>query len=812
MAQFKQWFTQDLTESIVVQHCESVMFTGDDNGAVVGVRLFDGGSAYSSGGTVSGAVKRSDGGLVPLTGTLSGNAASVVIPAAALAYPGPIGVHVVLTQGGSTTTVLKAIYSVDDNSGAAVDPGTIIPSINDLITAINNAVASIPSDYSALLHTLAPDFSASTAYAAGDYVWYNGTLYRFGTGHAAGSWVGTDATATVIGDSLSALRFSLEDIGHYNYACDANKQETTTAGVTFTADGNEYTAVGTTGSSGVCSYALFNERQLKTFERGKTYHFVLENSTDDIYLQLYKYVSGSLVGVNFSFSDSWITIPSDADGIQLRIRVSNGKTVNNTVLLKIYGGYTPEELLEAIDALSISVDEKLAKKLGFVRVLNSSDDLNTFQETGAYLWLSSSHPTNIPNASSNSIMIVIHAFGPAGFVLQTVHTNSGKMYQRMMGSPSTGWLRWFEISAGSGGGGTTIENTYNITTSPTITTDANGWLQSVDTNTSSETGKTDMTGPIMSMLSSTGYCHLGPGIFYVSGNIDMPDGSELCGCGDKTIIRLLQSVQDGYCVKIKSNCLIKDVCFSGSYSTITPTTEGARTAIRFSANSDGSTDGATAYGSDHCKIDNVWIRNFSGSGILCHNTTQNYAKGLYASNLYVFNCYIGIDIDYLSEFNKFVNTCIAWCNYGCVNNGGNNTFSACTFHARSIGFRVDGTKPNSAHGIITGCTFAHIGSNAGVAIEIDSSTNGFVIDGCQIWYNSLNFVSSYGIVVSNCEFGRGTTGAGATITINGGGTVLFNGCMFMNDSTYPPDITITNNSKVRFNGCYGSLSGNAITA
>ena len=206
MAQFKQWFDQDFTEEIKVRHCESVMFTGDDNGAVVGVCLYENGAPYSAGGTVTGAVKRSDGGLVALAGTLSGNAASVVIPAAALACPGPIGVHIILTQGGSTTTVLKAIYSVDDNNGVAVDPGTIIPNINDLITAINAAVASIPSDYTARLHTLAPDFSTSTAYTAGDYVWYNGTLYRFTANHAAGAWAGTDAMAAVIGNDVSELR------------------------------------------------------------------------------------------------------------------------------------------------------------------------------------------------------------------------------------------------------------------------------------------------------------------------------------------------------------------------------------------------------------------------------------------------------------------------------------------------------------------------------------------------------------------------------------------------------------------------------
>ena len=171
MAQFKQWFEQDFTDDIVVRHCESVMFTGDDKGAVVGVRLYDNGTPYSGGGGVAGAVKRSDGGLVALTGTISGNAASVTIPAAALAYPGPIGIRVVLTQGGSTTTVLKVIYSVDDNAGTPVDPGNIVPSYEELLgeidamrtataaanTAANNAntaAANVENNYNALKNVI----------------------------------------------------------------------------------------------------------------------------------------------------------------------------------------------------------------------------------------------------------------------------------------------------------------------------------------------------------------------------------------------------------------------------------------------------------------------------------------------------------------------------------------------------------------------------------------------------------------------------------------------------------------------------------
>lgn len=138
MAQFKQWFEQDFTDKIEIHHCESVMFTGDDKGALVGVRLYDNGVAYSGGGAVTGAVKRLDGGRVVLTGTLSGNAASVVIPAAALAYAGPIGVQIILTVGSQKTTVLKAIYNVDDTSGVAVDPGELVPDIDELLAEIEN--------------------------------------------------------------------------------------------------------------------------------------------------------------------------------------------------------------------------------------------------------------------------------------------------------------------------------------------------------------------------------------------------------------------------------------------------------------------------------------------------------------------------------------------------------------------------------------------------------------------------------------------------------------------------------------------------
>ena len=158
MAQFKQWFEQDFTEKIEIRHCESVMFTGDDQGTIVGVYLYDNGTPYSSGGTVMGYVKRSDGGVVVLTGAISGNAASIVLPAAALAYAGPIGVQITLAQGGQTTTVLKVIYAVDDISGIAVDPGELIPSLPELVAAAEAALTAIETKGEQVLASIPDDY------------------------------------------------------------------------------------------------------------------------------------------------------------------------------------------------------------------------------------------------------------------------------------------------------------------------------------------------------------------------------------------------------------------------------------------------------------------------------------------------------------------------------------------------------------------------------------------------------------------------------------------------------------------------------
>ena len=41
----------------------------------------------------------------------------------------------------------------------------------------------------------AREFSSSTAYASGDFVLYEGMLYKFTAAHSAGAWTGSDVAA-----------------------------------------------------------------------------------------------------------------------------------------------------------------------------------------------------------------------------------------------------------------------------------------------------------------------------------------------------------------------------------------------------------------------------------------------------------------------------------------------------------------------------------------------------------------------------------------------------------------------------------------
>ena len=238
MARMETWLEQDLKKPLNVRMLTGNLFSMDNEGNLIGVTVLDGGEPATLGGSVSANVIRSDGGTVAVTGTLEDNQAYVILPQAAYAVPGLVTIIIKLTSSGVITTLAAMTAIVYRTSTAtAIDPGTIIPSIQTLIDSIDTAVASIPADYSSLWTTLAPAFSSSTAYTAGQYVTNDGKMYRFIKDHAAGSWASGDVTEVKIGNDLSKLidnTHNLWSYGDISGTKSVNKQFTFTAGQKYT--------------------------------------------------------------------------------------------------------------------------------------------------------------------------------------------------------------------------------------------------------------------------------------------------------------------------------------------------------------------------------------------------------------------------------------------------------------------------------------------------------------------------------------------------------------------------------------------------
>lgn len=402
-----------------------------------------------------------------------------------------------------------------------------------------------------------------------------------------------------------------------------------------------------------------------------------------------------------------------------------------------------------------------------------SCDLNTLTEGNHfYLLIDSQEYSNLPLQSLKAGFLQV--IQSSNWGLQIFYELKGSKVWKRTFSNGTITSEWVQMGGGDGNiynvtqeiNRDTISNTYNITTSPSITTDTNNYIQAVDTLSTPESSATDMTGPIMSMLNSTGHCKLGPGVFYVSGNINMPDGSSIEGCGNKTIVRLLSSINSGYILRIQQYNTVKDIHFSGGTSLPSNlytdgTNMGSRHAIYMIGNADGQE--ATQRATVQCIITNCWFDNFDGSAFYAHNTGGGIHNSVIFSDSHIEHCRVGLNIDYYNEYAKYSNLVIFQCYYACINNGGNNIFTGCTFHG-VVGWLTDNSnndKSNNQHGSCVGCTFNHIDNmnnpsvlGNGKAVHIINGVAGFIFTGCQLWYGNVYIENSQGVQFSDCLFGN----------------------------------------------------------
>lgn len=170
-------------------------------------------------------------------------------------------------DNAAASALVSEGYAVGKQNGAAVASGSPYYQNN---ASYHASQAAASAAMSAAMTGLAPAFSTSTAYSAGDYVLYNGTLYRFTSAHAAGAWTGSDAVAATLGPDVSLLKsdLNIDEIvftdGYYlkniNNSIDISNPVVSTTGYKYAlvacSEGDVFTVSGTSGANYPIAWAF----------------------------------------------------------------------------------------------------------------------------------------------------------------------------------------------------------------------------------------------------------------------------------------------------------------------------------------------------------------------------------------------------------------------------------------------------------------------------------------------------------------------------------------------------------------------------
>ena len=136
--------TDDLTGHIILGENlahEFVIYGVDGEGQKVAIT-----------GTITASVLRADGGTVWLNGgTLVDGEAHITLNQQCYTIPGRIIISIYAASGDAFTCIYCGVANCNRNhSDTSLDPGTIMPSVADLIAHIDAVRAGIPADYSSL--------------------------------------------------------------------------------------------------------------------------------------------------------------------------------------------------------------------------------------------------------------------------------------------------------------------------------------------------------------------------------------------------------------------------------------------------------------------------------------------------------------------------------------------------------------------------------------------------------------------------------------------------------------------------------------
>lgn len=186
-----------------IEDLQGSAFTSEDGGHTFQISGIDSnGNHLALTGSVAAIFLRPDQTSVALSGAANSGVVSVTLTDECYGVPGRFGLVIFLTSDGNKTAIYSCVGNVARSSTDAVAPG-VTADVVDLINQIEAVVATIPAGYYELWKTFAPIFNTQTSYVAGEYVTYNGHMYRFTAAHPAGSFTTADCVQVNIAGELN---------------------------------------------------------------------------------------------------------------------------------------------------------------------------------------------------------------------------------------------------------------------------------------------------------------------------------------------------------------------------------------------------------------------------------------------------------------------------------------------------------------------------------------------------------------------------------------------------------------------------------
>lgn len=211
----------DLRKPIQVEAIHGVVFTADVLANKFTAEVTSNGDPVSlANATVNGYAIRDDGETVLVTGSASGNTASITLPASAYVVSGPLDIVIKVTAGGVTMAVgAWRGYVQRSTTDTIVDPGHVVPSLSELLAKIADCEAATTAANSAASSANTAATNANTKAGLADTAATNANT-------AAGKINDMTVAATTLAPDSPATAAVSEVSGHKHIAFGIPKGDT----------------------------------------------------------------------------------------------------------------------------------------------------------------------------------------------------------------------------------------------------------------------------------------------------------------------------------------------------------------------------------------------------------------------------------------------------------------------------------------------------------------------------------------------------------------------------------------------------------